>query len=656
MDPEERQAYCEAHSISPDELDGWFAACDGGIPGEAMDDAPLRDLLTAVPLATVDDLRAVLERQQSMPATRLGAILIQAGVLSEEQLQQALRLQREGNTKPLGEILMELGNVSREVIHKSVARELGIPYVDLMDYRIDTGLLSLLPEDVVRRHGILPLATVGGRLVVAMNNPFDHEAIQTLRFQTRMRVEPVLADAEDIEHLINLAYAKGGGLDQLHLDRVAAFQPVAEELDSVRDDAYQDNVIVRFVNKLIQDAYWQGASDIHIEPIPQRHKTLIRFRKDGTLLRYFEVPSTVSDAVVGRIKVMCELDVAERRLPQDGKIDFSRFSPLRLELRVSTMPTVGGQEDVVMRLLAGGEPIPVEKLGLTDANRERLLAMINKPYGLLLVCGPTGSGKTTTLHSVLRVLNTTERKIWTAEDPVEITQQGLRQVQVRPKIGLDFARAMRGFLRLDPDVIMVGEMRDRETITIAIEASLTGHMVFSTLHTNSAPESVTRLLEMGMDPFNFSDALVGVLAQRLTKRLCPHCRRSEVAGEEEIEALLDEYCYELAAVRGVDSVQVKDETRKDWYRRFGDAQGHIVLNRPVGCRECDETGYRGRIGIHELLEATGSAKRLIREKAPVTAILSNALSDGMRTLRQDGIEKVLQGLTDIVQVRRVCAR
>src|SRR5690606_9034587 len=319
-----------------------------------------------------------------------------------------------------------------------------------------------------------------------------------------------------------------------------------EEYGQTTEDvsAASDNELVKLVNKIIIDAYNQGASDIHIEPYPDKAKTLVRFRKDGTLVNYIEIPPSYRNSLIARIKIMCDLDISERRKPQDGKIQFKKFGPVDIELRVATLPTSGGMEDVVMRILSAGKPMPLDSLCLSESNNKKLKELIAKPYGLFFVCGPTGSGKTTTLHSALGYINTPETKIWTAEDPVEITQKGLRQVQVNKKAGLDFAMVMKAFLRADPDVIMVGEMRDKETVSTGIEASLTGHLVFATLHTNSAPESIIRLLDMGMDPFNFADALIGILAQRLGKRLCD-CKQPYTPDANEIKSMLNEYCEEL---------------------------------------------------------------------------------------------------------------
>jgi len=421
--------------------------------------------------------------------------------------------------------------------------------------------------------------------------------------------------------------------------------------------AASDNELVKLVNKIIIDAYNQGASDIHIEPYPEKGKTEVRFRKDGTLVNYIEIPPSYRSAIIARIKIMCDLDISEKRKPQDGKIKFKKFGPLDIELRVATIPTAGGVEDVVMRILAGGKPIPLDKLGLSEHNNKKLKELVAKPYGLFFVCGPTGSGKTTTLHSALGYINTSERKIWTAEDPVEITQKGLRQVQVNKKSGLDFAMVMKAFLRADPDVIMVGEMRDKETVSTGIEASLTGHLVFATLHTNSAPESIVRLLDMGMDPFNFSDALLGILAQRLGKRLCD-CKKPYTPNAEEIKGMLNEYCVELQNTTSwkKDPDAAFKAVYQSWIKNFGNDKGQLALYKATGCDKCSNTGYKGRVGLHELMEGTEAVKKNIQEHARVAEMFATALEDGMRTLKQDGIEKVLQGVTDMKQVRAVCIK
>jgi type II secretory ATPase GspE/PulE/Tfp pilus assembly ATPase PilB-like protein len=422
--------------------------------------------------------------------------------------------------------------------------------------------------------------------------------------------------------------------------------------------AASDNELVKLVNKVIIDAYQQGASDIHIEPYPGKGKTEIRFRKDGSLSPYIQIPASYRNALAARLKIMCDLDISERRKPQDGKIKFKKFGPLDIELRVATIPTAGGVEDIVMRILAAGEPIPLDKLGLSKSNLQLCKGAIEKPYGLFFVCGPTGSGKTTTLHSVLGYLNKPDTKIWTAEDPVEITQKGLRQVQVNKKAGLEFSIVMKAFLRADPDIIMVGEMRDKETVATGIEASLTGHLVFATLHTNSAPESIIRLLDMGMDPFNFADALLGILAQRLAKRLCAKCKTPHRASDEEIKALLDEYSLELMNTESwkKDTEGERAKVLEFWGKEFGDENGHLVLHTAKGCDTCGGSGYKGRVGLHELLIGTDRVKKDIQEHARVAQMFATALEEGMRTLKQDGIEKVWAGITDIQQVRAVCIK
>jgi type II secretory ATPase GspE/PulE/Tfp pilus assembly ATPase PilB-like protein len=399
----------------------------------------------------------------------------------------------------------------------------------------------------------------------------------------------------------------------------------------------QDSTVIQLVNKTIMDAFEKGASDIHVEPFPGRRDAAIRLRVDGRCEEYGRIPATYKHAVVSRIKVMADLDIAERRRPQDGKIDFMKFGGQPVELRVATIPTQGGVEDVVMRIVSGGKPVSLKKLNFSRRNYDKFLEAVDMPYGLIFVCGPTGSGKTTTLHAALQHLNRTERKIWTAEDPVEITQPGLRQVQVRAKIDFGFAQALRAFLRADPDVIMVGEMRDRETARIGIEASLTGHLVLSTLHTNSAPESVIRLLDMGMDPFHFADAIRCVLAQRLVPTLCGKCKERYQPARSEVEVLVREY------------------GQTDFEKSRGAINGpEGGLFRPRGCAACGGTGYRGRMGIHELLMGSAEIKRMIQTRQPLDAIRRQAGTDGMTSLKQDGIEKIFSGHCDLFQVRKIC--
>ena len=399
---------------------------------------------------------------------------------------------------------------------------------------------------------------------------------------------------------------------------------------------------------MIGEAQSQGVSDIHIECQPGRDKVKIRFRKDGALRPYMELPHTYRSAMIARIKIMCDLDISERRKPQDGKINFGKFVPgQRLELRVATIPTANGLEDAVLRLLASAKPIPLDNLGLSPANLGHIKAAAQRPYGMLLCVGPTGSGKTTTLHSVLGYINQPDRKIWTAEDPVEITQAGMRQVQVNPKIDWTFAKALRAFLRADPDVIMVGEIRDGETAKMAVEASLTGHLVMSTLHTNSAVETVTRLLDMGMDPFNFADSLLGVLAQRLVRRLCSKCIQSQEATKQQVDELLADYMHAFAQV---EKKPKPDDVLAGWKKRFG-KDGKLMHHFAKGCPNCDDSGLRGRAGLHELLVVSQEIRHLIQTGARPDELLRTALAEGLRTLRQDGIDKVWAGVSTIEEVR-----
>jgi type II secretory ATPase GspE/PulE/Tfp pilus assembly ATPase PilB-like protein len=516
---------------------------------------------------------------------------------------------------------------------------------------------------------VLPLTLLPGRLVIAIEDPSRRDVLDEAEFHTQLKVVPVLPAHGDLLTSIGLAYSKHGlddtGIGPLMMDfnmpplgaegtdmLLAALEPgdahgaTADEDDAAIEQA--DSSLVRLINSMIVEAHTQGVSDIHIETLPGRQKIKVRFRVDGQLRPYLELPHTYRQAMIARLKIMCDLDISERRRPQDGKINFARFVPqCPIELRVAMIPTANGLEDCVLRILTSARPIPLDKLGMSDHNLESLKTAIERPYGMVLCVGPTGSGKTTTLHSALSWINTPERKIWTAEDPVEITQAGLRQVQVNPKIDWTFAKALRAFLRADPDVIMVGEIRDEETAQIAVESSLTGHLVLSTLHTNSAAETITRLLDMGMDPFNFADSLLAVLAQRLVRRICTNCRTSQPATDEQVDELADDWLHVWGKHEHRPS---RDALKTEWLGRFG-VDGRLQAFHGTGCEKCGQTGLKGRAGLHELLTVSREVRRLIQKGARAEEIQHLAMGEGLRTLRQDGIEKVLSGVTTIEEVR-----
>lgn len=588
--------------------------------------------------------------------------LVKDAVMSSAELDLATRSARRKGVG-LEDVLIDEFQVKLSSLGKALASFFGVEYEPFKPERIKpSDLLKNLKRDYVANNHWVPIDDTKEGLVILTPDP---EKIKSSRIVNNIfskhKIIYKVCPTREFQATLDLFYgssgiaeAESGNIDDLllSLEDEEALPGVAEEVS-----AAADNELVKLVNKIIIDAYKMGVSDIHIEPYPGKAKTQIRFRRDGSLMPYIEIPASYRNPIVTRIKIMCDMDISQKRKPQDGKIKFRKFGPLDIELRVATMPSVGSMEDVVMRILSAGEPIPLDKMGFTPLNLKELKSTIKKPYGLFFVCGPTGSGKTTTLHSILKSLNTTATKIWTAEDPVEITQRGLRQVQMNVKAGLTFPLVMRSFLRADPDIIMVGEMRDKETTSIGIEASLTGHLVFATLHTNSATESVIRLLDMGMDPFNFSDALLGVLAQRLAKRLCK-CKKSHAASQQEINALLEEYCEELNNIDRfkADPEAAKKEILDGWTKQYGDDKGQIMLYEPVGCDSCSDSGYKGRLGLHELLIATDTIKKNIQEHARVAEMLVTALGEGMRTLKQDGMEKVLEGITDMKQVRTVCIK
>jgi type II secretory ATPase GspE/PulE/Tfp pilus assembly ATPase PilB-like protein len=589
-----------------------------------------------ITMATVPGSRTVRD---------LAEVLLEHNFVDRDNLALAQEMsQLEG--LPLTRILQNLDLIDEEKLAQATALQYDLAFVHLDLQLVSPELAKLIDSDEARREKIVPIARIGNTVTIAVSQPLPLQKLTELERKTGLMIIPVIALEREIDLFLDRFFEASDratsakaleGISDSILDILAEATGEPEVEEETRSVTEKDSFLVKLVNKIICDAYTTKASDIHIEPSPGKKDAIVRFRIDGCCEIYQRIPYKFKYAITSRIKIMANLDIAERRKPQDGKINFRQFGPLDLELRVATMPTVGGLEDVVIRLLNVGGVISFDRLGLTPRNYQEFEAAIRQPHGLFLVVGPTGSGKTTTLHSAVARINTPKVKIWTAEDPVEITQSGLRQVQVNSKIGFTFATALRSFLRLDPDIIMVGEMRDLETASIAIEASLTGHLVLSTLHTNSAPETVCRLLEMGLDPFSFSDSLIAVLAQRLVRRLCPSCKELYKPKEQELNEIISEF-------------------GSDAFEEHGISREEIMMARAVGCPECLTTGYKGRFGIHEFLTCTDPMKGLIKKKADSEQIFAQASADNMLTLRQDGILKVLQGITDIHEIRRICTK
>ena len=560
---------------------------------------------------------------------RLGEVLVGEGLTSEAEIHVALSQQKKQKGKRLGEVLVDLGMVDESAIARVLANRLGLPFIDLDSTDIESDALAEIPARVIREQQVFPIRADIETLTVAMGDPLSSEAIDAVRFTCKKRVVEVVATPTQLKTYI---------ADRLSTQESSEdFETYLRSLGGSGADGHaeDDDDVIKLVNRFILDAVRDRASDIHIEPYGEKQDLTVRFRVDGQLRNYRRIPSEYRERIVARMKIMARLNIAERRLPQDGKIRF-KLGEREIELRMVTVPTAGEEEDVVLRILAGSGALPLSEMGLSPENLQSVEALVRRPYGLMLAVGPTGSGKTTTLHSMLAQINDVKKKIWTVEDPVEITQPGLRQLQVQPQIGLTFASAMRSFLRADPDVIMVGEMRDEETAHMGIEASLTGHMVLSTLHTNTAPETVTRLIDMGMEPFSFSDALLGILSQRLARKLCGKCKVQYDATPDETD--------EFRRYIGVDAVE------------RATTGGVLKLWRADGCVECEKTGYRGRLALHELLVNNDEIRAAIQRKATTGEIRDLAQQAGMQTLLQDGVAKCLQGHTDLKQVLAVCSR
>lgn len=566
--------------------------------------------------------------------------LLSNHIITEKELQKSIEVARQ-RKESIENILINELKIAKKQVMKSLSEFYEVPHVEFtQNTPIPGELMAGLKVPFMKKNVWVPLKTEDKKIILAIDNPHDLQKIDEIKaLFTGKAIQFVVALPQDIQNFIKLFThdeEELAGIDDI-LSQLQEESDYIEEAESAV--AEEDSAVVQLVNKIILDAYMRGASDIHIEPYPGKENTQVRIRVDGSCSVYQTIPFSYKNAVVSRIKIMADLDIAERRRPQDGKIKFKKYGGKDIELRVATVPTQGRIEDVVMRVLPSGDPLPLDQIGFSKTNYDNFVSAIEKPYGLIFVCGPTGSGKTTTLHSAMSYINKIDTKIWTAEDPVEITQKGLRQVQVKPEIGFDFAAAMRSFLRADPDVIMVGEMRDKETTRIGIEASLTGHLVLSTLHTNSATESIMRLLDMGMDPFNFADAILCILAQRLVRTLCEDCKKSYHPTERDYEDLVREY--------GI------DDFNRSVNMPFSDS---MVLFKKEGCANCNDVGYKGRMGLHELLMGTDEMKRLIQNSARMEELREQAEKDGMTTLKQDGIEKIFHGHCDLLHVRKVCIR
>jgi type IV pilus assembly protein PilB len=551
---------------------------------------------------------------------QLGDILLEGGHVTPDQLASAVEEQRRLG-RSLGRVLVDLGVLTESQLVAALATQIGLKFVDLSDYPVDGSAVSRVPDMVCRRHHALPIGYEDGRLVVAMADPANVFAVDDIRSMTGLEVKPVVATKADVDAAINRYHRGEAELDDLTMAMDAGIDD-SDDLSNVKE-IVEDAPIVKFVNLLITQAIQDRASDIHIEPTERDLR--VRFRIDGVLHEIMRSPKTIQSGVISRLKIMADINIAERRIPQDGRMSVNANGK-KIDLRVATLPTVWG-EKVVMRILDNSTAmLKLSDLGFADANYNVYSQSFTKPYGMILVTGPTGSGKSTTLYATLNIVSRPEVNVITVEDPVEYRLPGINQVQTNAKAGLTFAAALRSILRSDPDIVLLGEIRDHETAQIAIEAALTGHLVLSTLHTNDAPSAITRLTEMGIEPFLVGSALDCVLAQRLARRLCSKCKEAYVPTRQ---ALVD--------------------ARFPW----SPDEEPPTLYRPVGCSACSKTGYKGRLALHEVMAVTEDIERLAVERASALAIGQVAREQGMITLRDDGLAKVKAGVTSIEEILRV---
>lgn len=557
---------------------------------------------------------------------QLGEILLEEGLVDEAQLMHALDVQIERGSS-LGRVLVELGILSEEDLVRALAQQVGLEYVDLDEYAVDRAAVRLIPGALCRRYNILPVGIIDGSILLAMADPGNVMALDDVRTMARMPVRPAVAAHDVLARAIDRFVRADGEIEDLQNvmeEEEAAASPDLDlsNLGNVADD---DAPIVRYVNLVVTQAITDRASDIHIEP--GEHALRVRYRIDGVLHEMQSSPKHLQQAVISRVKILSDLDIAERRKPQDGRMSVTHNGK-KIDLRVATLPTVWG-EKIVMRILDNSTArLDLRDLSFSDSNFEIYEESYKKPYGMILVTGPTGSGKSTTLYATLNAVSKPEINVITVEDPVEYRLEGINQVQVNPKAGLTFASALRSILRSDPDVVLLGEIRDHETAQIAIEAALTGHLVLSTLHTNDAPSAVTRLVEMGIEPFLVGSALDCVVAQRLARKLCDKCKEQYEPTDEELQS-----------------------ARFPWIP----GEQKPVLWRPVGCSACSRTGYRGRLALHEVMPVGEGIERHAVAGSSSADIGATARAEGMKSLREDGWEKVVEGRTSVEEILRVVA-
>ncbi|BDG46294.1 ATPase, T2SS/T4P/T4SS family [Parageobacillus sp. KH3-4] len=544
---------------------------------------------------------------------RLGDLLVEAGLITEEQLQEALREKAPG--QKLGDALLQRGYITEQQLIEVLEFQLGIPHVSLYRYPIDPKLTNLIPKEFAKRHMVMPLKIEGERLFVAMADPMDFFVIDDLRLSTGFHIETAIASKDDILRAIHTYYDINESVEDF-LQMAPAAETKVEEERAIEEDS----PIVRLVNQILQLAVEQRASDIHIDP--QETKILVRYRIDGMLRTDRALPKHMQSMLTARIKILANMDITEHRIPQDGRIKMNvDFHPV--DLRVSTLPTIYGEKIVIRILDLGAALNDIHKLGFNQLNLQRFIELIERPNGIVLITGPTGAGKSSTLYAALNHLNSDEVNIITIEDPVEYQIEGVNQIQVNPNVGLTFAQGLRSILRQDPNIIMVGEIRDREAAEVAIRASLTGHLVLSTLHTNDALSTITRLIDMGIEPFLVATSLAGVVSQRLVRRVCRDCQEEQEPTKREIEI----------------------------FARRGMKIDKLVRGR--GCPTCNMTGYKGRIAIHELLVMTDEMRRVILNKEPFSKLRELAIKNRMIFLIDDGLLKVKQGLTTLEEVLKV---